>query len=85
MRNIAVGEGSLYGCGSPLVHVQFFSMSHDLSLPALIRSEGESLKMTEKEKKSLLTHSLVTVSLEGAGWVVEGCEQRLDLIPGPGD
>lgn len=58
MKNIAVGEGSQYGCGSPLVHAQLLSMSHDLLLPALIRSQSESSKMTTEGKK-VIAHPYV--------------------------
>lgn len=80
MKNTAVGEGLWYGCGSPLVHAQFLSMTHDLPFPALIRSESESPKMTEGEKKSLLIHTfghwLSRGSGMGGGGV--GTKTRLD-------
>lgn len=66
------------------MHAQFLSMTHDLPLPALIRSENESLKMTKGEKNHCSSMCLVAGSLEAAGWVVEGWEQRLDSSPGPG-
>ena len=66
------------------MHAQFLSMTHDLPLPALIRSEGQSAKMTKGEKYLCLSIHFVAGSPEAVGWVVEGWEQRPDLIAGPG-